>query len=488
MSNTNGDTPETVELPPELEAEIQSALAEVQSLRAMSQSILVDRAVFGRKTGLMTFNGQRDVDTVLGYADKLTPQDYRIRYERGGIAGRAVDALPKACWRGDGELIEDQDPEKETEFEAQWWLLNDRLKVWSTLQRLDILAQLGRYACLLIGAPGEFDQEIPKGTKQDQIIFLTPFAEDDAAVSGLVSDGKDPRFGKPKGYKLKRTDIDSPDLQKDVHPSRIIHVPAEGFLDSDIYGPPALQGCWNDFDDLVKVSGGGSEAFWLRANQGLHLDIDKNMKIADAKNTLASLKAQAAEYKHQLTRWLRTRGVKATTLGSDVADFSGPQDAKLTLIAGTRGIPKRILTGSEMGQLASSQDRDNWQDQVQDRRTSYCSPIIARQFADRLLRYGYLPKPKEYSVRWPTNPINAGERMDLAGKAAALNDHGMIVIEANEIRDKILEYEPLAEPDVPPPEGDVAISQLENALRRGGVVNLVVRGAAAAKVASGGAE
>src|ERR1019366_8703222 len=101
-------------------------------------------------------------------------------------------------------------------------------------------------------------------------------------------------------------------------------------------------------DDLDKCTGGGAEAFWLRANAGLHLDIDKDMALPQAKDTVAALKEQAEDYQNQQTRWLRTRGVTVSHLGSNVANFSGPADAILTQIAGTRKMPKRILTGSEM--------------------------------------------------------------------------------------------------------------------------------------------
>ena len=88
-----------------------------------------------------------------------------------------------------------------------------------------------------------------------------------------------------------------------------------------------------------------------------------------------------------------------------MANFSNPADAILTQIAGSKAIPKRILTGSEMGELASSQDRDNWKDQINGRQTGYAGPYIVRPLVDRLIKYGYLPTPKkgprEYEVRCP---------------------------------------------------------------------------------------
>jgi len=447
--------------------------SDIAEIRAAA-SVLVERIQWMRQAGI-TFEGMRDLYEVLGYDRTITAKNYRERYERGGIATRAVDALPKATWRGDGELVENDDPEQQTTFEQDWWKLNDQHHVWSTFLRVDILATLGRYAVLLIGAPGDLSTELPRG-RPGGLLYLTPFAEEYAKIESFVEDAKDPRFGKPKTYFLKRTDFSSPDLQKPVHWSRIVHIPSEGFLDDDVYGPPALKSVWNYFDDLEKVVGGGSEAFWLRANQGLHVDIDKKMDLETAKGSIENLKEQLDNYIHHISKLIRTRGATVKSLGSDVADFSKPADTILTLISGTRGIPKRILTGSEMGELASSQDRDNWHDQIKDRRTSYAGPVIVRGTIDRFLKYSYLSQPKEYSIRWPTiQNLNDTERMDLAAKAMSLNDHGVTVVLPNEVRDQILEWEPLDEEDLLPDDEEQA-ALLEAALRRGGIVNFVLQG------------
>lgn len=453
-------------MPPELRALGEGLPAE---LRAATESILLARFNFARQAG-MTFGGARDLYDTLGYDRQITTQQYRDRYARGGIAARAVDALPKAVWRGEGELVEDADPKNKTQFEREWFEMNDRLKVWSTFQRVHILSLLSSFSVLLIGAPGELNTELPRGAP-NKLLYLTPFggglANDmrgqmmsigqstsvgDATIAAWEADSKNPRFGQPAMYQLRRTQVASPDFTKQVHWSRIVHVPAEGFLDDAVFGPPALEGVWNYFDDLEKVVGGGAEAFWLRANAGVHMDLDKDMEWsspAARDEQIAAMKVKADEYRHQLTRWLQTRGVKVTQLGSDVANFKDSADAIITLIAGTRGIPKRILTGSEMGQLASTQDRDNWNDIVKDCRTSYASPVILRQFIDRLIAYGYISKPTQYAARWPdVAALTEEERAAGAAKWTDVNSkQGETVFTSDEIRDKWYSLLPLDEKD-----------------------------------------
>lgn len=212
---------------------------------------------------------------------------------------------------------------------------------------------------------------------------------------------------------------------------------AENLLDNETSGLPTLERVFNLLIDLQKITGGGAEAFWLRANQGMQLDVDKDAKLDP--DELTKLASQAEEYKHQITRMLRTKGVDVKTLGSDVANFSNQADAVLTQIAGSKGIPKRILTGSEMGELASSQDRDNWNDQVNGRQKFHAGPYIVRPLVDRLIAYGYLPTPKKsYAVRWPhVQALTAAERSAGAKSWADTNRaQGETVFTPDEIRDK----------------------------------------------------
>lgn len=432
--------------------------ADTYALRAAT-SVLIERMQFMRQAGI-TFGGKRDLYEVLGYNRIITNKEYRDRYLRGGIAKRIVEALPKATWRGGPEVIEDEDPKTETAFEAAFLALVTRMKVWEVLKRADILAGLSNYSVILIGAAGPYDQELPKGTgKPDALLFLTPFTGGggpglsqggtsganyvDATIQTFEQDTASPRFGLPTSYQLRRLDISSPEMQKPVHWSRIIHI-AEGCLDNEVYGIPTLENVWNLLDDLDKVTGGGAEAFWLRANQGLHLMVDKDAALTPDEKT--ALKDQAEEYQHQMRRILQTRKVDVQPLGSDTANFSNPADAILTQIAGSKGIPKRILTGSEMGELASSQDRDNWKDQVNGRQTGYAEEYMIRPLVDRLIAYNYLPAPAQpYQVRWAhIETLTEDEKATGATKWATVNQtQGTTVFTDDEIRDKWYGMEPL---------------------------------------------
>ncbi len=455
------------------------------AIRAAATSAALSRLQWIKSLGL-TFGGKREINTALGYNASLTASDYRERYERGGVAGRVVDCLPTATWRTGGMLIETEDPDKTTAFEAAWIELEKRLRIWSVFQKVDTLSLLNEYACLYLGFKDGTPGVPLKKQQPGSLIYLATFSQEEAKIESYEDNPKDPRYGLPKTYQLHRR-VTSPagvsalaEYATSVHWSRVIHV-AHGALDNDVFGRPILKRPWNRLDDLEKVTGGGAEAFWLRANQGLNLNMDKDVEFTDEE--LAKLGAQADEYEHNQRRIMRTRGVTVETLGSDVADFSGPADAILTQIAACIGIPKRILMGSESGQLASGQDRTNWDTMVGDRRTGYAGPMIVMPFADRLIEFGVLPAPGKdgYQVMWPpAQTLTDTERMELAGKAAEVNAKSktVVIFQPNELRE-MAGYDAMDElADLPavqePPDEEEQTEELVAALRKGGVVNIAV--------------
>lgn len=397
------------------------------------------------------FGGKRDLYQVLGYPREITVQEYRSTYRRNGVANRIVKAFPKATWRGGMDLVEDEDPTVETAFEAAWHDLNKRLHIEETFYRADKLAGIGRYAIIWIGAPGETNEPLESCTA-DEIYYLTPYAEDDAKIVRWDDDIRSPRFGRPVFYQVQRSRMNNArtgqsaaqSAAKMVHWTRCIHI-ADDPDDDMIFAPPRLEKVFNYLIDLEKVSGGGSEAFWRRADQGRHFDLDPNVKMSDEDQKKMAKKIEA--YLHGMERDILTRGVTVESLGSDVADFSRPVASLIDLISATTGIPQRILMGSERGQLASNQDRSNWDDQVQDRRLIYAEPIVVRQTVDRFIELGAMPAPAagDYDVEFSAlRVMDDGQRAEVASKWASLNQQaGETVVVPNEIRERVLDLPPL---------------------------------------------
>jgi hypothetical protein len=422
--------------------QVDSPAGLIGVIRALASG-LTSRAWLATKAGL-SFGGKRDLYTTLGYPEQITLDQYWAMFERNGIAERVVSAMAEATWRGGGEVIENDETQDLTPFEQAFADLNKRLKLWSVFQRGDIVSGVGQYAVVVLGLPGRPEDPVERVTA-DQLLYATVRSQLVADIQAWEEDIANPRYGQPKLYLLKRLSANTrKESARIVHWSRVIHL-ADGLLEDSVFGTPRLRKTYNWCQDLEKVAGGGAEAFWLRANQGLQLDLDKDVKIQPGSTEETDLKTEVDEYVHNIRRVLRTRGVRATVLGSDTADFSRPVSSLISLISGSAKIPQRILLGSERGELASTQDRFNWDNRVRDRRLEYAGPFIVRQFVDRCIALGILPPVKEYDVRWPEiKNLDDVQRADVALKYAQVNEsNGSVVITEDEIRDRVLELPPL---------------------------------------------
>lgn len=423
-----------------------------ETIRALA-SELVARATLASRAGL-TFGGSRDLYAALGYTRELTPELYHARFKRNGVARRIVRAFPVATWRGGCELIEDEDPDTQTAFELAWAELSTRLNLFPTLQQADILAGLGEYAVVFIGAPGEWHTPLQSGLKPTQVAYLRPLSQRDAQVKTPVTAREDPRYGQPEVYQITFGVPGSGGTAASlVHWTRVIHIPSDDVLDDRSKGTPRLEACWNDLDDLEKVKGGGAEAFWMRADPGMQLKVDPASSMS--KEDEDKLSAEVDDYRHRLKRVMKTQGVDIQQLDSNVAMFDKNIDAILKLLSVSSEIPYRILTGSERGQLASEQDDDNWSERVSDRRKGHAEPYALRLLVDRLITHKALPTPTMdgapggYVVRWPDQQdLSTNERLAQAEKAASINQkQGETVVTSDEIRDRYLGLPPLEEVD-----------------------------------------
>jgi hypothetical protein len=337
-----------------------------------------------------------------------------------------VRALPAECWRKAPEVWEDEDPDIITPFEQAWKDFANQHRIWSAFERADRLARIGRYSILLLGFGDGRELSRPLGARMlgpDRMLYLTPYSEQYAEIRQLVSDGQSVDFGKPEIYRLdlsrgmNATRMNLPVKILDVHYSRVIHI-VEDAWDDEVYGMPVLQAIYNRLDDLEKVAGGSAEMFWLGALRGIVASLRDNFKLSAAdKEALAE---EIDEYVHGLRRWISAQGMDVTALPSTVVSPLEHVSALLDLICATVQIPKRILLGSERGELASSQDERNWAQRIMARQTTFAEPVILRPTIDRLIRHGVLPEPaNEYQVEWPDLLAQSDQEKMVVAKDAA---------------------------------------------------------------------
>ncbi len=379
-------------------------------------SSLVGRLQLAQLAGLQ-FSGNRDLYAVFGYERNVTALQLLSKYKRQDIASRIVDAPPGATWSRPPTMEEDGD------LKTKWEDLIgiSSLKFLNAFYRVDRLSRLNPFSLLLFGFDDTGDIERPV-KKAKELLYVRPISGRQVTEIIYNKDIRNKRYGLPETYTIQ---FDDPKLKistgagsqatgiKDlkVHWSRCVHV-VEYPLEDATFGTPILEKVYNQLDDLLKVGGGTAEMYWLTGNRGLHANIDKDMEIdpADA----AALSDEIKEYQHQLRRVIRTRGVDINVLDGTIPTPKETFEMIMSIISGTTGIPRRILVGSEAGQLASEQDRANWAERIEERRILFVNPEILDPAVERLQAVGILPEGKPV-WEWPSafiqNPLEEGQTM-----------------------------------------------------------------------------
>lgn len=376
------------------------------SIKALTQ--LLGRSMLAAGLGKSYYNSSgsanRDLYSTLGYKVTPTFEDYYNIYRRQDVGQRIIKAPVDACWRKKPVISEVQG--EETNFEVEIKNLVEEKKLWSVLSRLDRITGLGEFGVLFLGF-ADNRQTSEEVSNKSSLIYLRPYMQSSVTIEAWETDEKNSRFGLPLLYKLTTwsgsisegaRESDSGSIY--AHYSRIIHV-AEDPIDSDVYGTPQLECILNRLQDLNLVAGGSAEMFWRGALPGYALKTQDGAtwNPSDAE----ALEEEMQAYIHNLQRFVRLTGIDIDNLATQISDPSSHVDILLTLISAAKGIPKRILMGSERGELASSQDERAWNSFIDTRRTDHVENNIIRPTIDRLIKYGSIPSPVSgsYSVEWP---------------------------------------------------------------------------------------
>lgn len=381
-----------------------------QALRAAS--VLLDRVQLAWRAGI-GFEGQRDYYEIFGWKRVLTHADFRAKYQRQDVARAIIDRPADAVWSDPPKVKINDEPSEE------WDELVIKFSLWNIFERADRLTALGQYSILLLGLDdgAALERPVNIGTKTE-LLYVQPHGQWNATIRTVESDTSSSRFGLPSVYDLQLPDLTAvgktgtasrPALPIQIDWTRVIHS-IDNPLDDNVFGVPRLESVFNVLDDLMKVTGGTAEAFWLEGRGGLQVDVDKEMDLQQ--EDADDLEDEFTKYYHNLSRFLRTRGVTTTQLGGKVPDPSGTFKVLVSLLSAATGIPQRILLGSEAGALASTQDRANWAERIVERQRTFAEPNLLRPFIERLQLFKILPEGT-VTVEWPSafkqNPLEEGQ-------------------------------------------------------------------------------
>ncbi|MFW6246747.1 MAG: anti-CBASS protein Acb1 family protein [bacterium] len=396
-------------------------------------SELVGRASLAASMGKQ-YGTSRDVYQALGYPseNEMTFRNYLGKYVRMDMAKAIIDRPVKASWKGKLEVIENAEKEKTSFEEAVEKIMKD-LKLKSVFMRADKLTGLGEYSILLLGLndtrkKDDFAKPVNKNRK-NKLLYVKPLSQESAKIAEYEENITSKRFGLPTYYTITTNKIGKDGARSSisirVHHSRVIHL-VEDILEDEVHGTPRLQAVYNRLIDLEKLVGGDAEMFWRGARPGYTGTVKDDFQMTT--EGLKDLESQIDEFEHNLRRVLINEGVDYKAFEQQIADPTGHVEIQMQMISAVTGIPKRILIGSERGELSSAQDRQEWIAYVSSRREEQNEPMILIPFIDRLIELNLVPKVDNYEIVWDklftmsdVEKANMGKVRSIALKEYSIN-------------------------------------------------------------------
>lgn len=353
-------------------------------------------------------NSSETLYQALDFPGEIKYEEYRERYKRQDIANRVVSAPVKYTWSSEPYVSETA--AEETAFEKEYESFADETNLYFWLRKVDLLASLGRYAVLFLGFEGSTEDVSQPVEKATRVSYINALPENKATINVWDTDPNSSRFGLPVLYQIRFNIGTHESSTRLVHWTRIIHV-AENTLESEIYGIPYLEPIYNRLLGLDKLCGGSPEMFWRGARPGYTAQAMQDSIVNQ--NQLSSIKEELSKYINDMQRFLFVEGVDIKALAPQVVSPKDHVEVQLQMISAATGMPIRMLTGSERGELASSQDERAWLKLIEQRREAVAKELILVPLIDRLIFLGVLPRPTSgFSVTW--SPLVVLEEKDKA--------------------------------------------------------------------------
>lgn len=273
-----------------------------------------------------------------------------------------------------------------------------------------------------------FNQEAVRAEGTRRLNYLRVFPEHLATVGTVEGNRLSPRFGWPTTYNVTFNDpndvvhgaivgprgpvADTTDMTgftAQVHWTRVLHV-ADNLQSSEWAGDPRCHPVLNDLLTAQKPRWASGEGYWKACFTWLFLTTQPNFEGAGVDRT--GIRNVIEQWMNGLQRANYLGGLNPTSVSPNVLDPTPFIEMCIQTVCIKKAIPVRVFKGSERGELASSQDSDEWADRLRGRENNHVNPRIVAPFHDRGILLGLLDPPGEegYKIDWPDRKAQSDEK------------------------------------------------------------------------------
>ncbi len=362
-----------------------------------------------------------DLYTKLRYDKKIDPEQRVELWERHPIAQTIVERPPKDTWRKPPKILNENDEEIDPPFIKK----NELIK---TSRKADRLQRLHGLAIIIIGTRNEFLEEPPTNNPT----YLEVYSVKDLSSEGweVEKDRSSENYGEPVKWF-----IEEEEETLEIHGNRVLPV-AELTLEHDLDSYSALDPNFNALTNISKVLGGNSEAHYQRGLSPLYFNFENELRESDE----LALNHEMKKFRTGLTDYIALADAEVSELSGDPSSIKENIELNLGFISAHTNIPKRILIGSERGELASTQDEANYYGYIDHRRSLIAEEMILRPYLNFLEKnYGFEGFSR---IEWPSLfELNEVEKSKiLMNKASALKNLISAINNLNPGKDSHLVY------------------------------------------------
>ena len=185
--------------------------------------------------------------------------------------------------------------------------------------------------------------------------------------------------------------------QFDVHHSHVLHF-ADHTRENRIYGEPLLKRVLDSIFNLDKTFGGMGEMIWRDGKRRFIAELREGYSWSSPQDR-EDRKEQIAAFSHDMLDVLQVTGTDIKAMSGQIPNLDGNILRQMQMVAGILDVPMRKIFGSEMGQLATSEDNKAYNKKIMGRQKHIIIPRIVRPFINRLVAAGVLHPPQDLIIK-----------------------------------------------------------------------------------------